>query len=116
VFHMGVAKVDHGVTCVTMVVHISCKRLFPLFHLFSRRMLQVCLSRCCICFTYMLQVFYMDVAYVCNGFQVFSYVFAIVSDTCFKCFICLQMYVASVASRCFKSRSGCCTCCKDADG
>jgi hypothetical protein len=28
----------------------------------------------------------------------------------FKCFICLQTHVASVASECFKSRSGCCTC------
>jgi hypothetical protein len=38
----------------------------------------------------MLQVFYFDVAYVCNGFQVFfSRVFASVSRTCFKCFICL---------------------------
>ena len=25
---------------------------------------------------------------------------------CFKCFICLETYIASVASRCFKSRSG----------
>jgi hypothetical protein len=29
-----------------------------------------------------------------------------VSYACFKCFICLQTYVASVASGCFKSRSG----------
>ena len=46
-------------------------------------------------------MFYLDVAYVCNGFQVFSGVFASVSDSCFKCFICLQTYV-SVASKCFK--------------
>ena len=44
----------------------------------------------------MLQVFYLDVAYV----------FASVSDTYFKCFIYLQTYVASVASECFKSISG----------
>jgi hypothetical protein len=68
-----------------------------------RRMLQVCLSRCCICFTHMLQVFYLHVAYVSNGFQVF---FASVSDTCFKCFISLHTYVASVASGYVKSRSG----------
>jgi hypothetical protein len=36
-----------------------------------------------------LQVFYLDVAYVCNDFQMFSGVFASVSDACFKCFICL---------------------------
>ena len=35
----------------------------------------------------------------------FSGVFASISDACFKCFICLQTYVASVASGCFKSRS-----------
>ena len=50
----------------------------------------------------MLQIFYLDVACVCNGFQVFLGVFASVSDTDFKCFICL-LYVAS---GCFKSRSG----------
>jgi hypothetical protein len=43
----------------------------------------------------MLQVFYFDVAYVCNGFQVFfSRVFASVSRTCFKCFICLFCLLA----------------------
>jgi hypothetical protein len=38
-----------------------------------RRMLQVCLSKCCICFTHRLEVFYVDVAYVCNGFHVFFF-------------------------------------------
>jgi hypothetical protein len=37
----------------------------------------------------MLQVFYLDVAYVCNSFQVFLGVFASVSDACFKCSIYL---------------------------
>ena len=36
----------------------------------------------------------------------FSCVFASVSEACFKYFICLQTYVASVASRCLESRSG----------
>ena len=40
-----------------------------------------------------------------QGFQVFSGVFAIISDACFKCFICLWTYVASVASRCCQIRS-----------
>jgi hypothetical protein len=66
-------------------------------------MLQVCLFRCCICFTHMLQVFYMDVAYVLV-LQCFSCVFASVSDICFKCFICLQTYVVNVAFGCSKSR------------
>ena len=29
-------------------------------------------------------MFYLDVAYICNGFQVFSGVFASVSDSCFN--------------------------------
>ena len=45
------------------------------------------LSGCCVCFTWFLSVF------------------ANISDACFKCFICLQTYVAS-ASGCFKSRLG----------
>ena len=55
----------------------------------------------------MLQVFYLNVAYVLQWFSsVFQVFFATVSDACFKCFICLQPYVASVVSRCFESRSG----------
>jgi hypothetical protein len=44
----------------------------------------------------MLQVFYLDVAYVCN-------VFSSVSPACFKRSICLYFNVANVASRYFKS-------------
>jgi hypothetical protein len=55
------------------------------------------LSRCCVC----LQWFS----------SVFRCFFAIVSQECFKCFIYLQTYVASVVSECFKSRSECCTYC-----
>jgi hypothetical protein len=58
-------------------------------------------------FTHMLQVFYLNVAYICNGFELFFQVFfASILEACFKCFICLETYVASVASGCFKSRSG----------
>jgi hypothetical protein len=104
VFRMDVVKADRDVAYVPMVVHVCCKCLFPIFHLFLTCMLQVCLSGCCTCFTHMLQVFYLDVAYVCNGFQVFFRCFVSVSDICFKCFICLQTYVASVVFRRFKSR------------
>jgi len=44
-------------------------------------MLQVCLSRCCIRFKRVLQVFYLDVAYVCNAFQVFFLVLLQVFQT-----------------------------------
>ena len=33
-FQMNVAKVDQNVAYVAMVVHVYCKRLFPIFHLF----------------------------------------------------------------------------------
>jgi hypothetical protein len=39
-------------------------------------------------------------------FKCFSGVFASVSDACFKCLIYLLLYVATVASGYFKSRSG----------
>ena len=54
---------------------------------------------CCKCFNWMLREFTM----FSSVLQVF---FVSVSDTCFKCFICLQTYVASVASGCLKTRSG----------
>ena len=65
---MDVAKVDRD---VAMVVHVCCKRLSPMLHLFF-----------------------------------YTYV-ASVLDACLKCFICLLLCVASVASACFKSKSGC---------
>jgi hypothetical protein len=55
---------------------------------FSRRMLQLCLSGCCICFTHMLHVFYSDIAYGCNGF---SSMFRV-------CFQVFQKHVSSVTS------------------
>jgi hypothetical protein len=64
VFYMGIAIVDRDVAHVAIVVYICCKRLFQLFHLFFICMLHMCLFRCYICFTHMLQVFYLDVAYV----------------------------------------------------
>jgi hypothetical protein len=52
-----------------------------------------------------------------NGFSsIFSDIFANISDACFKCFICLQTYVANISSGSFKNRSECYTCCNGADG
>jgi hypothetical protein len=52
------------------------------------------LSGCCICFTHMLQVFHLDVVYVCTGYTR-------VLDVCCKCFKCfermLQMFLLDVA-------------------
>ena len=66
-------------------------------------MLQVYLSGCCICLTHMLQVFYLDVAYVRNDFQVVSGVFASISD------VYCKYFVACVLFGCYKNRSRCCT-------
>ena len=48
-------------------------------------------SGCCICF--------------CKCFRRMFQVFQLFPYVCCKCFICLQTYVASVTSGCFKSRS-----------
>jgi hypothetical protein len=50
VFHVAVAKVDRDVAYVAMVVHVCCKLLFPMFHLF-------CLNVCSKCV-------YLDVVYI----------------------------------------------------
>jgi hypothetical protein len=90
---------------VAMVVHIYWS-IPNVSSVFLDVLLQKCLYGCCIRFTHILQIFYLDIAYVCNGFQVFFICFISVSETCFKGFICLQTYVVSVASKCFKSKSG----------
>jgi hypothetical protein len=53
---MDVAKVDRDVAYVVVVAYVCCIRLFPMFHLFFQRMLQMCLSECCICFTHVANV------------------------------------------------------------
>jgi len=72
---------------------------------FSGRMLQVYLSGYCICFTHTLYVFYLDVAYDCNGSSVLRF-FSSDSEACSECFNCLQTYVSIVIFECFKNRSG----------
>jgi hypothetical protein len=71
VFRMDVAKVDRNIAYVAMVAHVCCKRLFPMFHLFS--------YICCKCV-------YLDVAYIshicCEYFIWMLRMFAVV----FKCF------------------------------
>ena len=124
VLYIDVAKVDRDVAHVVMAIHVCFKCMFQMFHLFQTYVASV-LSGCCksttgcciyihACYKHMflsvsykcLQVFHVYVVYVCNGFQVFSGVFASVSYDCFKCFIYLLLYVVTVASGCFSSRSG----------
>jgi hypothetical protein len=84
---MDVAKVDYDVAYVAMVIHLCCKRLSPMFHLFFQ--------------TYVSSVFYPDVAYVSHilrMLQVFHLdvamffngckrLFSGVSHVCCKCFL-----------------------------
>jgi hypothetical protein len=106
VFRRDVAKVDSDVAHIVMVVHLCCKLLFSMFHLFFSNI-------CCKCiyldvayvFKRMMQVFYLDEWMLCmfyDGFKCFSGIFASHSNACF---ICFHTYVAIVASRYFKTRS-----------
>jgi hypothetical protein len=60
-FYMDVAKVYRDVAHVAMAVHVCCKRLFQMFHLF----LDVCCNIAyvshisCKCFMWMLHMFLM---------------------------------------------------------
>ena len=63
-----------------------------MLHMFYTYVASV-LSRCCVCVATIFKCFFPDV-------------FTSVLDACFKCFIYLQTYVASVVSGYFKSRSG----------
>jgi hypothetical protein len=79
VFHTDATKVYRDVAYVAMVVHVCCKLWFSMFHLFFRRMLQVCLTGCCICFH----------TYDANAFIWMLHMFTMVLsvlDTCFFCF------------------------------
>jgi hypothetical protein len=82
-----VAKLDWNVAYVAVVARECCKRLFPMFHLFFQTYVVSCLSECCICFTHMLQMFFLS-------FQLF------------------MTYIACISSGCCKSRMRCCTCCE----
>jgi hypothetical protein len=101
VFQMNVAKVDQDVAYVAMVMYVQMS-VTNVSSMFSEHMLQVCLSGCCICFIHTLHMFYLDVVYGCNGFQVLD-VFSSGLEACFKCFIYLQTYIATVVFVCYKS-------------
>ena len=65
-FHIDVTKVDRDIANIAMAIHVCCKRIFQMFHLFfqtyvasvfcqdvayvSHICLPVLLSGCCICF------------------------------------------------------------------
>jgi hypothetical protein len=66
VFNTDITKVDWNVSYFAMVVHVCCKRIFPVFRLFFRRICCKCVYLnvayvSYICFIHMLQVFYLYV-------------------------------------------------------
>jgi len=98
VFHMDVAKLDRDVTYVAMVVlYVACVYSKCFIYFFRHMFASV--------FTWMLHMFYLDVAYILQLlFQAFFGCF-------YKCFRCMLQvfelfgtYVASVSCGCFRSR------------
>ena len=101
-FHADVAKVDRDVAYVAMVVHVCCKLLFLMFHLFFPHVRCKCvyLDVAYVSYIYC-KCFYLDVTYVCNCFSsAFHVCFENISDACLKCFSCF----ANILSKFFKSR------------
>jgi hypothetical protein len=101
--------------------------MLHMLQLFQRHAASVCFEcfRCFkVCFICVFRTHvasYLDVAYVSHircmcfigclcmvamVFKCFSGVFSSVSKACFKCFNCLQTYVATVVFGCLKTRSG----------
>jgi hypothetical protein len=69
-------------------------------------MLQVCCSKYFSCFKHMLQVFYLDVAYVSHIYcRCFIWILHMFCNGYTRAFLMFQTYVASVSFRCCKSRS-----------
>jgi hypothetical protein len=72
----------HMLQWLYMSLSSVCSKCFILFSTF----IASDSSRCCKYFKRTSQLFYLDVAYVCNGFQEFSCAFASVLDACGKYF------------------------------
>jgi len=62
-FHKDVVEVDRDVAYVPMVVHVFCKLLFLMFHIFFQTYVASVFIWMLHIFSYILQVFYLDVAY-----------------------------------------------------
>ena len=87
--HMDVAKVDRDVAHVAIDIHVCCKCLFEMFHLFFICMLQVFDLDVASVFTHMLQAFIRNISSI--------------SDAFCKCFIgMLHLFHTDVARACSK--------------
>jgi hypothetical protein len=84
VVHIIVAKVGWDVACIASVKEACCKRLVRMFHMF----LDVCCKRFHLDISCMLQVFYLDVAYV--SLQVYvTNVSSALDVCCIQVFMCI---------------------------
>jgi hypothetical protein len=91
VFYVDVAKVDWDFTYVVMILHVCCKCLFLMFHLFFSDVCCKCAGSC-ICFIHRLQMFLRG---CCIYLQLF-----------FECFNCFVHMLQLCSFECFKSRLG----------
>jgi hypothetical protein len=88
VFHTDVVKVDRDVAYVVMVVHVCCKILLSMLHLFFQAYVTSMFiyvayvsHKCCKCFIWMLRMFY-------NGLQVFQMHVSSISSALKRCKCC----------------------------
>jgi hypothetical protein len=107
---MDLVKVDQDVAhiayfckCFQWYVTSVLKKCFICFQTYVAATI---LSECCICFIHVLQVFYLDVAYVsytcCKCFIWMFYMFhTYVATVCFKCCICVRHMLHQSVS-CYK--------------
>jgi hypothetical protein len=107
-FSMDVTKVDPNIVYVAMVLHVCCKLLFPMFHLF----LQMYVASV---FMWMLHMFHTYVACVLYGccvclqrFQVFLRCFCKCFRYIFQVFHISSYIHCKCCFRMFQKQIGCC--------
>jgi hypothetical protein len=71
VFYTDVVKVDSDIAHAAIVVHVCCKLLISMLHLFFSTYVASVFIRM-FRITHMMEMFYLDVAYVYNDFKYFS--------------------------------------------
>jgi hypothetical protein len=97
-FRIDVAKVDRYIIYVAMAIHICCKRLCQMFHLFQTYVASAFIWMLRICHTYVCKCFCQDVVYALQWlisifrcfhkcFRHMFQVFHLSSDTCCESFI-----------------------------
>ena len=98
VFYMNVAKVHLDVVFVAMAIHVCCKCMFQIFHLFQTYVVNI-LSGYCICFSGYTHRFLTSIKSVSSIFRCMLQVFLC---RCCKCCSCcthmLQAYVVNVST------------------